>query len=145
MTKQRSYSQYVKLTALIALEQNEGNIYQTAKKIGIPSGTLAKWAQAQREGRLIVPTPQPDLPADASLDDQLEQVARRMVSAMPEKVEEADLQELARALTIVLDNMNQTRAGKEKNSHAHEKLAEILERYAAAASAEGTPEPIDGG
>ena len=130
--------------ALIALDRNGGNIYLTAKAIGLSSATLYKWNQARQEGRLVMPSPRPDLPADASLDDQLEQIARQMVAIMPEKVEDANLQELTRSLSIVIATMNQTRTGKEKTSHAREKLAEILERYAAAAGAEGTPEPTDG-
>ncbi len=67
-----------------------------------------------------------------------------MVALMPEKLEEANLQELVRSLTMVLGTISQTRAGKEKTSHAREKLAEILERYAAAAGTEGTDPPADG-
>ncbi len=131
--------------ALAELDRNGGNIYKTAKDLGIPPRTLLRWVKAHDAGQLLPPTPQPELADDAALDERLEQLARQMVAVMPEKVEEATLQELARTLTIVLDMMNQTRAGKEKSSHAREKLAEILERYAAAAGAAGTPESSDGG
>ena len=144
VTKRRNYSSWTKAAALAEVDRNGGKVYQTAKAIGVSARTLERWVRAARlQGD---PAAAGSLPPEdeAALDDQLEQLARQMVAVMPEKVEQANLQELTRSLAIVLGAINQTRTGKETTSHAREKLAEILERYAAAASTEGTPEPPDG-
>lgn len=143
MGKTGAYSLVAKLAALAALERNAGNLYRTAKELGIPKQTLSGWVRQQRAGKLVPPAT-PERADEAALDEQLERLARQMVAAMPDKVDEASLQDLARALTIVLDSLNHARADKEKVSHAREKLAEILERYAAAGGAAGTAEPADG-
>lgn len=136
--KPKRYSPERKLAALTAVARNGGDVYRAAKETGIPYGTLHHWVrQAQANGESL-------LDDEADLNERLEHLASQMVAAMPEKLNEASLQELARALSIVLASMNQTRAGKEKTSHAREKLAEILERYAAAGSAAGASEPPDG-
>ncbi|MFN8451027.1 MAG: hypothetical protein U0521_21230 [Anaerolineae bacterium] len=140
---QKRYSVARKLAALAVLDRNGGNLYQTMKETGIPEGTLSNWVKAQQEGRL--PIIESALSGDASLDDQLEHLARQMVAVMPEKLDEASLQELARSLTIILDTLKETRTEKEKTSHAREKLAEILERYAAAGGEAGASETTDGG
>lgn len=135
--KPRQYSPERKLAALAALARNGGDLYRTAKELHIPNGTLSGWVrQAQARGE---PLPQ----GEVALDERLEQLARQMVAVMPEKVEEASLQELARALTIVLGTMNQARAGKEESGDVYEKLARLMDRYAATGAAGGSPEPTD--
>ena len=122
---------------LASLTRNEGNVYQTAKENGVPESTIHYW--------LRLPETSSDLPpaSGTGLDERLEQIARQMVEAMPQRVDEASLQDLVRLLPIVLDTMNQARAGKEKNSNAREKLAEILDRYAAVENTEGASESAD--
>ena len=102
--------------------------------------------EAQPSGEILQLLP-PAAPQDdeTPLDDQLERLARQMVAVMPEKVEEANLQELARSLSIVLATMNLTRSDKEKKTDVREKLARLLDHYAALRAEGGTSEPVDGG
>ncbi len=145
MDRRKQYSKQTKFAALAALERNGGNRYQTAKETGIPHGTLARWVkEAELRGELPMmsrPLPQPD--EDAPLDDQLEEVVRRMVAVMPEKVEEASLPELVRSLTAVLATLNQARADKEQSGDVYEKLARLMDRYAPARPADSDLEPPD--
>ncbi len=142
LDKQKLYSAEKKADALAKLEANGGNVYLTARQTGISEASISRWRKAKEQHESSA-TPIESV-NDAPLDEQLEQLALQMVAVMPEKVEEASLQELARALTIVLDRMNQARTGKERVSHAREKLAEILEKYAVPESASGTAETTDG-
>jgi transposase-like protein len=141
--KARPYSLQTKLAALVALEWNDGNVFRTAREIGISVVTLRSWRKAQREGRLVLPAMQPELPEDASLDERLEQIVQQMVAIMPEKLENASLQELVRSLAMVRATMNEARAEKEESSDVYEKLARLMDRYAAAEAAGGNPEPTD--
>jgi transposase-like protein len=141
--KARPYSLQTKLAALVALERNDGNVFRTAREIGISVVTLRSWRKAQREGRLVLPAMQPELPDDASLDERLEQIVQQMVAIMPEKLENASLHELVRSLAMVRATMNEARAEKEESSDVYEKLARLMDRYAAAEAAGGNPEPTD--
>jgi hypothetical protein len=66
-----------------------------------------------------------------------------MVAIMPEKLENASLHELVRSLAMVRATMNEARAEKEESSDVYEKLARLMDRYAAAEAAGGNPEPTD--
>ncbi len=127
---------------MIALDRNQGNLYRTSQELGIAEQTLSNWVKAHREGRLL---PEPDLPANAALDDQLEHIVNRMVAIMPEKVEEASLQELTRSLTTILATMNQARAEKEKSEDVYEKLGRLMDRWSNNGAAIGGLPPLDGG
>ncbi len=127
---------------MIALDRNGGSLYKTAKETGIPEQRLSDWAKLRREGHLL---PSPELPPPAAFDDQLEQIVNRMVAVMPEKVEEASLQELTRSLTTILATMNQARAEKEKSEDVYEKLGRLMARYAPNGGQSRDVPPDDGG
>jgi transposase-like protein len=120
--------------ALIALDRNKGNIHLTAKTLGIATSTLFRWDKARREGRLVMPPPElPELPEKATLADRLEQIVQRMVAVMPEKVEEASLQELTRSLTTILATMNQARAqagDSQEDIELYERLVRHMAQFA---------------
>ena len=147
MKPKPQYSLQTKLAALIELERNGGNLYQTARILGMDEKTLASWAQAQREGKLVAP-PLPSEPPvpdeDAPLDERLEQIVQQMVAIMPQKLEEASLQELVRSLTMVRATLQEARAEKEENSDVYEKLARLMDRFAPAGSADSSPQSPDG-
>ena len=137
LDSRKRYSEQRKTAALATLAQNGGNRYRTAKQLGIPESTLASWARkAQMPGKPPkVKRSMPQIDENAPFDDQLEQVARQMVSIMPEKVEESSLQELTRSLSIVLATMKEARAGKdEKDSEedVYEKLHKLMAHLASA-------------
>jgi transposase-like protein len=141
MTKRKRthFSLQTKRAAMIELDRNGGNLYRTSQELGIAEQTLSDWAKAHREGRLLPP----DLPADAALDDQLEHIVNRMVAIMPEKVEEASLQELTRSLTTILATMNQARAEKEQSGDVYDKFVRIMARFSNnGAAADNIPAPV---
>jgi transposase-like protein len=140
--KRVQYSPETRALTLAVLDRNRGNFYRTAKETGISHDTLRRWV---REGKRSGETsPDKDDGAQKPLSERLEALVSQMVAVMPEKVEEANLQEIARTLTIVLDAMNKVQSETEESSHAREKLAEILERYAHVGSASGTDQATDG-
>jgi len=140
-SKRTHFTPHIKQQAMIALERNGGNLYRTAKELGISEQTLSDWAKLHQEGRLL-PS---DSHVDAPLDDQLEEIVNRMVAIMPEKVEEASLQELTRSLTTIIATMNQARAQKEKSGDVLEKLARLVSRYAPDGTENRDIPPPDGG
>lgn len=135
----QQYSQWMKLAALDELERNGGNVYSTAKQVGIPPQRLSDWAKAKREGRL--PTIQPALSVDAPLDERFEHVAYQLVAAMTEKLGEANLHQITEALKFVFDKLGHTE--EDDGSDVYEKLADLINRYAADGTADGDPEPFD--
>lgn len=137
--KRRYYSRWTKLEALAELARNGGNIHKTAKEIGVPPQRLSDWAKAQREGRLL--PIQPGLSVDAPLEERFERIAYQLVTAMTEKLEEANLHQITEALKFVFDKIGQT--GEDDGSDVYEKLAHLINRYAAPGTADGDPEPPD--
>ena len=54
MTKKRTeYSESFKAEAIIKVKENQGNISQTAKELGIPMNTLANWHRKAENGVLV--------------------------------------------------------------------------------------------
>ena len=53
MTKKRTeYSESFKAEAIVKAKENQGNISQTAKELGIPMNTLANWHRKAESGVL---------------------------------------------------------------------------------------------
>ena len=53
MTKKRTeYSESFKAEAIVKVKENQGNISQTAKELGIPMNTLANWQRKANGGQL---------------------------------------------------------------------------------------------
>lgn len=128
VTKRQPYSEEQKAEALVALERNEGNLYRTSKETGIKTGTLHRWAHPE---------------SAMTLDERLEHLAYQLVAAMPEKLDGANLHQIIEALKFVLDKIG--RAEEEKRGDVYEKLARLIDRYAAEKAANGDSEPTDTG
>ena len=57
MTKKRTeYSESFKAEAIVKAKENQGNISQTAKELGIPMNTLANWHKKAESG-VLIPNP----------------------------------------------------------------------------------------
>ena len=53
MTKKRTeYSESFKAEAIVKAKENQGNISQTAKELGIPMNTLVNWQRKANGGQL---------------------------------------------------------------------------------------------
>jgi hypothetical protein len=101
------YSDEERATALAALDGNGGNRQRTARQLGIPRKTLATWASGAVHPAVA------DLRHQKKRDlaDGLEQVAYRLLDAIPGKLEGASLLELAIGLGILVDKMLLLRGG----------------------------------
>lgn len=101
MAKRRRYSDSDKAAALTVLDANEGNLNKTAKQLDIPRTTLERWV----EGRVSDDVPQLRQQTKKALANELEALAYKLIEAMPEKLEGANLQQASVALGIVVEKM----------------------------------------
>ena len=57
MTKKKTeYSESFKAEAIAKIKENQNNISQTAKELGIPMNTLANWHKKAESG-VLIPNP----------------------------------------------------------------------------------------
>lgn len=98
MSRQK-YSDRDKATALAALDANNGNVYKTAKQLGISRSTLQEWAR----GRVNKDVPELRQEEKKNLADRLEEVAHQILDELPKHLGEATAQQLATSLGIIVD------------------------------------------
>lgn len=139
--KQRRYSRRARVAALEALDRNGGNLYKTMKETGISDQTLSRWRRAELGGDALSERAAAAAQSGMRLDDELEKLAQQIVAILPEKLYEANLHQIIEALKFVLDKVGQ--AGGDEGADVYEKLAHLINRYAADRPADGDPEPID--
>ncbi len=138
----RKYSQKAKSAALEALDRNEHNYYRTEKETGIPYSTLKRWERQRSQA--LLGTAERGLPLEGvTLGQQLEGIAYQLVAALPEKLEEANLHQTIEALKFVLEKVGQVEG--DRSADVYEKLARLMDRYAAEKRAVSDSEPVDGG
>ena len=101
MAKRRRYSDSDKAAALTVLDANEGNRNETAKHLDSPRTTLERWV----EGRVSGDVPQLRQQTKKALANELEALAYKLIEAMPERLEGANLQQASVALGIVVEKM----------------------------------------
>lgn len=97
---QRRYTEAEKAEALAVLEANAGNITGTARVVGIPAATLRLWRGHS--------APAPAETCEEKKQDlatALEEIARKLIGAIPEKIGEASLQQVSTSLGIAIDKM----------------------------------------
>ena len=99
----RQYSDEEKALALVALDFNGGNLHRTARELTIPRKTLAAWAAGRNQHPDVAKKRQ--LHSD-NLADRLEGIIRDALDAIsPEKMQQASLLQLARAVGLFVDKM----------------------------------------
>lgn len=150
----RAYSHPVRLATLAVFERNRGNLYRTEKETGIHSKTIQRWYEdALAKGEIEGLPERSELMNEVEIDQsvplnkQLEQIASLMIQAMPERLSDANLHELARSLAIVVQTMQQTpdeREEEEAAGEVYERVSKVLDRYRAARRAAGLSEPAGG-
>jgi transposase-like protein len=104
--QRRRYDDKFRASAVVMLEATgypevEGGLTQTAKHLGIPLNTLKGWFTAERN-------PPPAKLRNQKKQDlviELENVAHLLVKAMPGKIDEASLQQIATSMAIAIDKM----------------------------------------
>ena len=110
----RQYSDEEKANALAVLAANGGDLRGTARSLGIPKSTLENWA-AQRVSAAVselADTKKKDLA------DELENIALKLVEAMPDKMQDATLQQIATSLGIAIDKMQLLRGKATERTEA---------------------------
>ena len=101
MKARRSYSDEQKALALAGLDANAGNVARTARQLGLPRKTLDQWAK----GRVPPGVANLRHQKKEALADRLEELAGRLLDAMPGKIAGASLIQLAVAVGIIIDKM----------------------------------------
>jgi len=149
VTARRRYSDDDRATALAALAANGGAVLATSLQLGIPVGTLERWANGSRhpEARQMA------VKKKASLADQCEKVAWQLLKLVPKKAAEAPLNHVAVAFGIAVDKMRLLREQPteitEEAGKAEDWLRELYEQVrldrAAVAVRDAGPQPLPGG
>ena len=130
MTDFDIYTYADKIKALAALSDNHGDIFKTHAQTGIPYAVLQVWAKDQ----------------GVTLNDRLVKAAYRLLAALPDKLDKADLQQIVRALSVVLDNIKQDDSAEGgQRVDVYEKLARIMDQYTAARSMDTDAEAVHEG
>lgn len=100
MSTKRRYSDEDKATALAVLAAHNGDVSKTARETGVPRTTLQRWIEAENGAVAAIAADK-----KKGLADELETIAYKLVDAMPEKIAQATLQQLATSLGITIDKM----------------------------------------
>lgn len=125
MAQRRQYSDAEKAGVLAALDANGGNVSKTARDTGVPRKTLAEWAAA----RLHPDVAELRQSKKTDLATQLEDIARRLAGAIPEKMATANLQQTATSMGIAIDKMQLLRGQPTSIADiAVEQIADRIER-----------------
>src|SRR5690242_8542094 len=95
----RRYSDNDKADALTVLDACGGNVSEAARKTGVPANTLSEW----RDGRISVDVPKLREEKKAALSDRLEELAHTLIDAIPDKVGDANLRDVAVSLGVAID------------------------------------------
>lgn len=99
----RQYSDEEKALALVALDFNSGNLHRTARELTIPRKTLAAWATGCNQHADVAKKHQFE---GGQLADKLEEIIRDALDHItPEKMQQASLLQLARAVGLFVDKM----------------------------------------
>lgn len=144
MRSRKFYRIAYKLRALVTLDENDGNVYATAKQLGLPRATLVDW-KSNRE--LIVEQSETlHQHLRLTMSQRLDLVIDQIIESLPEKVAMARLGEAARALIMLFEMSNRVAAeeeqAREDGSDVYEKLARLIEGKAAEMAREARGENV---
>ncbi len=150
------YSDQEKAAALAALVAHGGRLRATARATGISTRTLARWLKAipPRESPKSLSQvnsvrtergfkAEPMSGGRGTIEERLAAAIDQYVDGLPDKLDEANLQQSGRVLLWLLDHyMMKPEA---QVSDARERLEHLVDRLAAEGAANGDPEPANGG
>ena len=123
----KKYSDKFKAQALAVLQSCKGNFSHAARELRIPRITLKNWAAGQMsdDSKADIPAQRRDMAA------ALEDIAWKLISAMPEKIPAAPLTQVATALGISLDKMRLLRGEATSISDNRSQLDRLVAELAA--------------
>lgn len=106
MSKRRRYDDKFRAGAVVTLEaagypEQKGALERVSKHLGVPAPTLHRWANGKNN------PPPFDIVNEKKeeLHIELEKVAYLLAGAMPDKILDANLQQVATSLGITIDKM----------------------------------------
>lgn len=101
MVQRRSFSDNDKAAALAALDANGGNVLRTAKQLNVPRSTLQEWAN----GRVNHDVPELRQRKKEDLASRLVEIAHQLIDAIPDKIYDANLQQVSTSLGIAVEKI----------------------------------------
>jgi hypothetical protein len=95
-----------KAAALVVLDSHRGNVKRAARAAGVPRKTLSQWNAG--EGGVGAEVVELHRQRATSLADLIEETVRKLIegAAEPERIKDASLLELAKAVGIVFDKIH---------------------------------------
>jgi hypothetical protein len=111
------------------------------RETGITKQTLSRWRRMELDSDAVRQRAEVAAQGEATLDDELERLARQIVEILPEKLYEANLHQIIEAFKFILDKVGQ--AGDGSEADVYEKLARLMDRYATEKSTDSNLPPTD--
>jgi transposase-like protein len=100
---QRSYSEEDKAAALVLLDSNGGNVFRTARQLGMPRATLQEWRDGRGTNADVTTSRQVK---KGELSARFESAVHELLDAVtPAKLRAASLRDLAWSLGVMTDKM----------------------------------------
>lgn len=122
----KRYTPQFKLHVLDTLDLNHGDVSLTARHFNIPRRTLAEWIKTRHTN--LEGQPDDDQFKNLKTSEQLDQLAKQLVTSLPAKIRKAGLGETLRAISMIDELRKAARSNEEDNDATHQKLAELLNR-----------------
>jgi transposase-like protein len=124
----RRYTDDDRANALAALAANGGNVKRTAEQLGIPLQTLHSWASGARHPEASTSAE----PKKGPMADRLEEIAWQLLEAIPGKIANAPLSQVATGMGIAIDKARLLRGEPTQiaETRTDARLALLRERYA---------------
>lgn len=130
-----AYTDDDRAAALAALEANNGNVARTSRETGVGRATLNRWASETGHRKEAADARLPE--ARASIADRLEAFIHQALDVAPDKLADADMNALFRAIGISADkiqllrnrptSIDEVRDGLSDDERA-ERVAALLDR-----------------
>jgi transposase-like protein len=99
MGVRRRYTDDERAACLAALSANGGNVERTAADCGVPETTLRQWSKGTRH----VEASQMSGKKKKDLGTKLNELAHKLAGAMPGKIKDANLRDLAVSMGVAID------------------------------------------
>lgn len=124
------YSEADRIKGLALIAAHDGDVVLASRQTTVPYEILRLWSLQQ----------------EAGLNKRLERAAYQLIAVMPDKLEEADLHQITRALSVVLTNLDRTEPEEEWISQdVYERLSRNIDRYREAKRDAGLSHPTEEG
>jgi transposase-like protein len=123
----RRYSDEERAAALTVLDFCDGNVQEAARRLGMPWTTLDNWAK----GRVNAGVSKVREHKNAELASRFEEIVLRALELLPEKLENAPVNQLITAAAIAVDKMLLLRGQPTEVSEIRMTETEATERIGA--------------